>query len=284
MSRVPLALHKIPLPGYKPGRSSWTHKLPRNSYLFDPAVRYPIYSKLPEKWRKDYEEPKPMLYQKIETGTKRPQASGLWVKGKNGEPQRIANIPLQVRYPPESREGLWGGEGIVWGFRYARGNKMSRKYYKVWKPQLFTRTLYSEILDKKFETTVTGLTLDLIDEAYGFDFFILNTAPTVLQEFGSKLKREMLLCLADKDNLFPNNPNKQAEIIKKYGKYIMDKEEASWVGLTLKEALEKQMKIELENRKPVPLLEKYTEQLKEQLLSQTVVSEDAALHVHSAKK
>lgn len=44
----------------------------------------------------------------------------------------------------------------------------------MWKPQLFQRELYSEILDKKFPVTVTMRTLDLIDEAYGFDFYILK--------------------------------------------------------------------------------------------------------------
>lgn len=46
----------------------------------------------------------------------------------------------------------------------------------MWKPQLFERELYSEILDKKFTVTVTMRTLDLIDEAYGFDFYILKAS------------------------------------------------------------------------------------------------------------
>lgn len=46
----------------------------------------------------------------------------------------------------------------------------------MWKPQLFERELYSEILDTKFTITVTQRTLDLIDEAYGFDFYILKAS------------------------------------------------------------------------------------------------------------
>lgn len=46
----------------------------------------------------------------------------------------------------------------------------------MWKPQLFQRELYSEILDTKFTVTVTQRTLDLIDEAYGFDFYILKAS------------------------------------------------------------------------------------------------------------
>lgn len=36
------------------------------------------------------------------------------------------------------------------------------------------RELYSEILDHKFTITVTPRTLDLIDAAFGFDFYILK--------------------------------------------------------------------------------------------------------------
>lgn len=52
--------------------------------------------------------------------------------------------------------------------------QLSARVKKTWKPQLFKRELYSEILDQKFTTTVTAHTLDLIDAAYGFDFYILK--------------------------------------------------------------------------------------------------------------
>lgn len=53
---------------------------------------------------------------------------------------------------------------------------MSTRLRKTWKPQLFKRELYSEILDHKFSITVTARTLDLIDAAYGFDFYILRVS------------------------------------------------------------------------------------------------------------
>lgn len=52
--------------------------------------------------------------------------------------------------------------------------QLSKRVRKVWKPQLFQRELYSEILDKRFTVTVTMRTLDLIDQACGFDFYILK--------------------------------------------------------------------------------------------------------------
>lgn len=39
---------------------------------------------------------------------------------------------------------------------------------------MFKRELYSEILDHKFTITVSARALDLIDAAYGFDFYILK--------------------------------------------------------------------------------------------------------------
>lgn len=51
----------------------------------------------------------------------------------------------------------------------------------MWKPQLFQRELYSEILDRRFTVTVTRRTLDLIDEAYGFDFYILKVSMGLCQ-------------------------------------------------------------------------------------------------------
>lgn len=44
----------------------------------------------------------------------------------------------------------------------------------MWKPQLFKRQFYSEILDATLTVTVTMRTLDLIDAAFGFDFYILK--------------------------------------------------------------------------------------------------------------
>lgn len=53
---------------------------------------------------------------------------------------------------------------------------MSNRVKKTWKPQLFKRELYSEILDHKFTITVTPRTLNLIDAAFGFDFYILKVS------------------------------------------------------------------------------------------------------------
>ncbi|CAF88924.1 unnamed protein product, partial [Tetraodon nigroviridis] len=155
---------------------------------------------------------------------------------------------------------------------------MSTRLKKTWKPQLFKRELYSEILDHKFTITVTARTLDLIDAAYGFDFYILKTPKEDLNsKLGMDLKRAMLLRLARRSTeLYPNDPARRDRV---YGKYKVGRpcskknclffisfclptdvyaflclsfeqqfeipeEEAEWVGLNLEEAVEKQRQLE----------------------------------------
>lgn len=62
----------------------------------------------------------------------------------------------------------------------------------MWKPQLFQRELYSEILDRRFTVTVTRRTLDLIDEAYGFDFYILKVSMGLCQHTAESLASQRL--------------------------------------------------------------------------------------------
>ena len=53
---------------------------------------------------------------------------------------------------------------------------------------------YSEILDQHYALTCTRRTLDFIEEAKGFDNYILKTHEVDLKsDIGMKLKREMRL-------------------------------------------------------------------------------------------
>ncbi|MGH0161410.1 UNVERIFIED_CONTAM: hypothetical protein FKN15_041266 [Acipenser sinensis] len=172
------------------------------------------------------------------------------VNPKTGHRERMQDVPIPVYYPPESQSGLWGGEGWIVGYRYANNDKLSNRLKKVWKPQLFNRELYSEILDHKFKITVTARTLDLVDAAYGFDFYILRTPQEDLNsKLGMDLKRAMLLRLARKDTeLYPENPAKRETVFNKYKEFVIPAEEAEWVGLSLEEAVEKQRLLEKEVR------------------------------------
>ncbi|XP_061256576.1 large ribosomal subunit protein bL28m isoform X1 [Bos javanicus] len=234
-------------------------------------LREGIYSRLPAHYLRSLEEartPTPVHF--------RPHGAKFKINPKNGQRERVEDVPIPVHYPPESQLGLWGGEGWLKGHRYVNNDKFSKRVKKVWKPQLFQRELYSEILDTRFTVTVTMRTLDLIDEAYGFDFYILKTPKEDLcSKFGMDLKRGMLLRLARQDpQLHPDDPERRAAIYDKYKAFVIPEAEAEWVGLTLDEAVEKQRL--LEEKDPVPLFKVYVEELVEQL-QQQALSEPAVV-------
>ncbi|XP_043114083.1 39S ribosomal protein L28, mitochondrial [Puntigrus tetrazona] len=184
---------------------------------------------------------------------------------KSGHRERVQDVPIPVYHPPESQSGLWGGEGWISGYRYANDDKLSARVHKTWKPQLFKRELYSEILDQTFTVTITARTLDLIDAAVGFDFYILKTPKQDLNsKFGMDLKRAMLLRLARKDkDLYPDDPSRRDKIYKRYKQFEIPEEEAEWVGLSLEEAVEKQRL--LEKKDPEPLHKSLVKKLVEEL-------------------
>ncbi|XP_016045848.1 large ribosomal subunit protein bL28m isoform X1 [Erinaceus europaeus] len=233
-------------------------------------LREGLCSRLPAHYLRSLEpgrQPTPVHY--------RPHGAKFKVNPKNGQRERVEDVPIPIYYPPESQQGLWGGEGWILGHRYVNNDKLSKRVKKVWKPQLFTRELYSEILDTKFTVTVTMRTLDLIDAVYGFDFYILKTPQEDLcSKFGMDLKRGMLLRLARQDpQLHPEDPERRAAIYDKYKEFVIPEAEAEWVGLTLEEAMEKQRL--LEEKDPTPLFKVYVEELvgrlQEQVLSKPAV-------------
>ncbi|XP_046576426.1 39S ribosomal protein L28, mitochondrial-like [Haliotis rubra] len=103
------------------------------------------------------------------------------------------------------------GTSVLWG----------RGIPKIWRPYLTKRVLYSEVLDKYFEIQVTLRTLDLIDEAYGLDHYILKTSEVDLNsQLAMQLKREMLLALVQK-TLYPEDPVTREKVLKKYKQYLI---------------------------------------------------------------
>lgn len=218
-----------------------------------------IYARLPKHYLKSLEvkEPTPVHF--------RPLGVEYKLNPKTGQRERVQDVPIPIYFPPQSQDGLWGGEGWISGFRYANNDKMSNRLKKVWKPQLFKRELYSEILDHKFTITVTPRTLNLIDAAFGFDFYILKTPKEDLNsKLGMDLKRAMLLRLARKDGeLYPHDSVKREKVYNKYKHFEIPEEEAEWVGLSLEEAVEKQR--QLEYKEPEPLFKASVDKLVEEL-------------------
>ncbi|KAM7413118.1 hypothetical protein PAMA_020485 [Pampus argenteus] len=218
-----------------------------------------IYARLPKHYLKSLEPKEPTAVHW------RPLGVQYRANPKTGQKERVQDVPIPIYYPPQSQDGLWGGEGWISGYRYANNDKLSNRLNKTWKPQLFKRELYSEILDHKFTITVTARTLDLIDASYGFDFYILKTPKEDLSsKLGMDLKRAMLLRLARKDTeLYPNDSGKRQKVYHKYKQFEIPEEEAEWIGLSLEEAVEKQR--QLEHKEPEPLFMACVKKLEEEL-------------------
>lgn len=228
-----------------------------------------IYARLPKHYLKSLEvkEPTPVHFKPLGVEYK--------INAETGQRERVQDVPIPVFYPPQSQDGLWGGEGWVSGYRYANNDKLSNRLRKTWKPQLLKRELYSEILDHKFTITVTPRTLDLIDAAFGFDFYILKTPKEDLNsKLGMDLKRAMLLRLARKDrDLYPHDSDKREKVYNKYKKFEIPEEEAEWVGLSLEEAVEKQRQLEHKETEPLfkASVDKLVEELHIQKLSEPLI-------------
>ncbi|KAG7215561.1 hypothetical protein INR49_022145 [Caranx melampygus] len=150
---------------------------------------------------------------------------------------------------------------------------------ETWKPQVFKRELYSEILNHKFTIPVTGRTLDLIDANYGFDYYILKTPKEDLNsklgwtsrgqccfDWHAKTQSYTPMTLS-RERRSTTNTRSQFEI---------PEEEAEWVGLSLEEAVEKQRQLEhkvstfLENcrnliSEPEPLFQVFVDKLEKEL-------------------
>lgn len=104
------------------------------------------------------------------------------------------NIPPKIMYPKEADRGLWGGEGIVVGFLQRK--KLRQKWVtpwcvllgifsslsltfsfrvpRLWSPHLSRELFFSEILDRWMSIIVTQRMQTLVEEAGGFDYYILQ--------------------------------------------------------------------------------------------------------------
>lgn len=194
----------------------------------------------------------------------RPDPTPYRLDEDSGERIPVVNAPIPVVYPKECNNGLWGGEGIIFGYYKKTDPKRKDKLPtlpRIWKPLLKKRVLYSEILDRWMAITTTLRALYLIDESFGLDYYILKTHEVDLcSRLGMTLKREMLLALAQK-SLYPDNPVKREKVYNKFKDFVIPAKEAEWVGLSIPEAVEKAKKEHAELNKPTPLKDLYLTEL-----------------------
>ncbi|KAK9509678.1 hypothetical protein O3M35_006941 [Rhynocoris fuscipes] len=241
------------------------YKFPKYDILKEEALHLPeSYKKFYREWK--YSKPLPVHYI--------PPASK-WVRNaETGEVKIVQEQPIPLKFPPESHLGIWGGEGVIKGFQKRTRTKQRVAHF--WVPVLKKSAVFSEILDKRMEVTLTERTIDLILEHHGFDHYILKNKACDLQSMlALKLKKKMLYALYHKQ-LYPDNPAKQEEIYSKYKHYLdqYSAEDIEWYGLTIVEALKKAEKNEEEQNRPVPLKHQFRLQLIQTLMDQKELKEE----------
>lgn len=188
-------------------------------------------------------------------------------KDEWGEIFPVQNPRIFVLYPHEFHEGLWGGEGVIKGMKAneeTRHRSFKIPHGKYWWPELFEGVVYSEVLDRYVEMVMTMRGARLVDEAHGFDNYLLNTPVNEVYAWRLlKFKREILLALTNPDNFSSKIHKHGPEMFDKYQKYAVTESEADWHGLTLNEARAKQKAIEekLKEESIVPDKIKYRKEL-----------------------
>lgn len=237
------------------------------------AARLPeAYKKFWHEWRK--QKPTPVHYI---------PEPGKWKRNpETEEVTPVQNVRIPLLFPNECHQGLWGGEGIVRGFQKRHPRRRRVPHY--WFPTLHRTVVYSEILNKHMSTAVTQRALDLIHENYGLDHYILKTPACDLQShLAFKLKRKMLLSLLKKD-LYPDDPVKREDVYNTYQQYLKNytEEEIDWYGLSMFEAIKKQMSLEEAMNKPQPLKHVYRVELVEKLQAAGIDGVKAALEEHES--
>ncbi|KAM3172376.1 hypothetical protein ACTXT7_014674 [Hymenolepis weldensis] len=204
-------------------------------FLFYPYARE-IIQRLPEFYKKNYlKRFAPITNVSYFEDVREP-----YVRASNNAlyPKEHFDVPPKVIFPEESQRALWGGEGIVTGFIEVK--RTGTRVPKTWGPELHQHLFHSEVLDRWMMIIVSLTALKQIEAMKGLDFYLLKTPENEINSrLGMHIKRDILMKLADSE--FQRS---KPDIAAKYAEFAIPREEAEWVGLTLDEAIKKQMKIE----------------------------------------
>lgn len=132
----------------------------------------------------------------------------------------IQNTPIKTRLPKEAQEQIWGGDAIVQGF--VKKHKIyKRRVPRFWIPQLQRSVVYSEVLDKYMTVVVTDRAINMINEHFGLDHYLLKTPACDLQTLlPLHLKRKILQELEKGCPVYADRPEKQKEIYDRYKQYL----------------------------------------------------------------
>ncbi|CAH2063462.1 unnamed protein product, partial [Iphiclides podalirius] len=222
-----------------------------------------IASELPQAYKKFWREWKVLKPAAVHFV---PQESKWKRDDLTGETLPVQNIPIPLKHPVEINEGIWGGEAVIKGFQ--KRDPRRRRVPHYWVPVLKRTVVRSEVLNTHLSVTVTDRTINLINDHYGFDHYLLKTpACDLVSMLALKLKKQILIELMNGCPRHAHDPQKQQEIYNEYKTYLSSytPEEIEWYGLTWYEALTKVAKQKEAQNKPVPLKNIYRKKLVEKL-------------------
>lgn len=220
-------------------------------------------AQLPEAYRKfwrEWKEQKPAAVHYI------PKEGQFERDEVTGEVRPVQNIPIPLIFPPESNDGIWGGEGVIKGFQ--KRHPQQRRVPHFWVPVLRRSVIYSAVLDQYMSITITDRTLNLIHESLGFDHYLLKTPACDLKStLALNIKRKILQSLQNGCPELIAEPEKQKKILSEYGQYLgqYTPEEIEWYGLTYQEAIKKLQAIIKSENPIVPHKVEFRSKLLEQL-------------------
>ena len=129
---------------------------------------------------------------------------------------RSENIPgrkdasTEYNYARDALEELWGGEGVIRGHTFSALRRehpqLSHQFNATWWPERrYNHRFTSMILGEVIQTVTTESCLDQIDNAGGFDEYIIYTSPAkLMSDLGCRLKQQMLYTINDPDRLLQN--------------------------------------------------------------------------------
>lgn len=220
-------------------------------------------AELPPAYRKfwsEWKEQKPAAVHYI-------PKEGLFERNElTGEVHPVQNVPIPLKTVSEENFGLWGGEAVIQGF--TKKNIMAHRNPRYWVPTLKRSVVRSDILNEFFSVTVTERAIRLILEHHGLDHYLLKSPACDLRSvLALKIKRKILHDLSKGLPAWSDNPEKQKELTKQYGKYLEQytPEEIDWYGLTWMEAIRKRRNELMAENPVVPHKVIFRQKLIEQL-------------------
>jgi large subunit ribosomal protein L28 len=106
---------------------------------------------------------------------------------EKNDPEALAEVIPPYPYGPtllykQSRTGLYGGQRITYGNNV--GDKIEVKTRRSFKPNIFTRRIYSKALERTVQVRVSSRVLRTIDKLGGVDNYLLGEKEQRIKELG----------------------------------------------------------------------------------------------------